>query len=882
MQHHTLDVEIGRLLSGPLLACGPEVPIREAARRMAEHRCSAIVVMGHGEPVGIWTEHDALASIAHRTHSADARLVNELIDEALPEAVVQPTGELANRPIRTVMSKPVRTLPARTPAREAAAYFLREGIRHGLVIDDDGHALGLVTQTDLVMSQGPECFLQLRTLGCAKPSKPQCIDATEPFAQALARMRDERLSAIVVRAADGGLGILTERDVVRALGEGARVESATAGTFASWPLRSLPHTRSLYSARQYLLDNRMRHVGVLDEAGELYGLLGLADILRDMEHEYVRELQAALRERDDALLASRANLRLADQVVESTLDGVMITDLQGTIERINPAFTRLTGYTEADALGRNARLLSSGRQGTAFYAALWESIETRGHWKGEIWNRRKDGTLYLEYLTISSIRDAQGHCTHYAAIFADITQRRENEARLSYLATHDALTGLPNRTLFTERIALALARSRRSGKRVAVMFVDLDRFKLINDTMGHGVGDEALAVIARRLRDSVRETDTVARLGGDEFTLLIEDIDDIRHVGRIAETLLVSVGAAIRTGERTLFVTPSIGISMFPDDAQDSGRLLMQADRAMYEAKGAGKNNFQFFAAPMTSSAMERIQLESELHRALDNNEFLLHYQPEFDVRSGHLSNVEALIRWQHPQRGLVPPDQFIPIAEESALIVPIGAWVLREACRQARAWLDAGFEFGRICVNLSARQCLHDGFLTQLANILGETGLPVNRLQLELVESMAMTSNHGGTEALLHELAARGISLAIDDFGTGYSSFRYLQSLPVDTLKVDRSFLAHVGEPMPLLSDAGNGSIVRAIVAMAKSLGVSVVAEGVETPDQFRFLREIGCERAQGFLLAHPAPAERVVRMIAAMTARAPDAAHASLRHPF
>ncbi|WP_322044399.1 EAL domain-containing protein [Paraburkholderia sp. J67] len=845
MQHHTLDVEIGRLLSGPLLACGPDVTIREAARLMAEHRYSAIVVVDAGRPIGIWTERDALALGTHATQAS-----------------------AATQPIATAMSRPVRALPAHTSAREAAALFAREGIRHCLAVDAAGEPLGLVTQTDLVMSQGPECFLRLRTLACAKPPRPHCIDAHTTFEEAMAQMRAHRLSAIVVRDPDGGLGILTERDVVRAVAQGAleRQDTQTSvevGRYASRPLRSLAHTRSLYSARQYLLEHRMRHVGVVDDAGELTGLLGLADILRDLEHEYVRELQDALRERDDALLASRASLRLADQVVESTLDGVMITDLAGTIERINPAFTRLTGYTEREAVGRNARLLSSGRQGAAFYASLWQSIETTGHWKGEIWNRRKDGTIFLEYLTISSIRDAHGRCTHYAAIFADITQRRETEERLSYLATHDALTGLANRTLFTERIALALARARRSGKRVAVMFLDLDRFKLINDTMGHGVGDEALTVIARRLRDSVRETDTVARLGGDEFTLLIEDIDDIRHVGRIAEMLLTTVAAPIRAAEQTLFVTPSIGISMFPDDGQSAKQLLMQADRAMYEAKDAGKNNFQFFAAPMTSCAMERIQLETELHHAIHANELLLHYQPEFDVKTGRFSNVEALVRWQHPQRGLVSPDQFIPIAEESALIVPIGAWVLREACRQARAWLDEGFEFGRICVNLSARQCLHDGFLPQLANILGETGLPANRLQLELVESMAMTSTNGGIEALLQELAARGISLAIDDFGTGYSSFRYLQKLPVDTLKVDRSFLAQIGD-----AASGNGSIVRAIVAMAKSLDVSVVAEGVETAQQWRLLREIGCDRAQGFLLARPGPAATMPRALPAFVA--------------
>ncbi|WP_042259569.1 EAL domain-containing protein [Paraburkholderia heleia] len=846
MQHHTLDLEIGQLLSGPPLACGPDVPIREAARMMSERRYSAIVITEMGRPVGIWTEHDALA----------------LGEDAAALAL----------PIRHAMSQPVHALPASTRLRDAALRFKREGIRHCLVVDQSGRSLGIVTQTDLVMNQGLECFLRLKTVGSVHAAMPLVVDARTSMHEAMQRMRARRLSALVVSYPEGDFGIVTERDVVRLAADG--VLDGTVGARASRPLRSLAHSQSLYAARQYLVEHRMRHVGVIGEDGSLAGLLDLSHILHDIEDGFVRELQMALRERDDALLASRANLRLADQVVESTLDGVMITDLDGTIERVNPAFTRLTGYTEHEALGRKASLLNSGRQGPAFYSALWRSLRQNGHWKGEIWNRRKDGALYLEYLTISSICDPSGRCTHYAAIFADITQRRETEERLSYLATHDALTGLPNRTLFTERLTLSLARARRSGKRVAVMFLDLDRFKLINDTMGHGVGDEALTVIATRLREAVRETDTVARLGGDEFTLLIEDIEDIRHVGQIAQGLLARVGAAMHIGEQLLFVTPSIGISMFPDDARDPRQLLMQADRAMYEAKDAGKNNFRFFAAPMTSSAMERIVLESELHHALEAGELVLHYQPEFDVASGALVNIEALVRWQHPRRGLVPPDQFIPIAEESSLIVPLGAWVLREACRQAREWLDEGFDFGRISVNLSARQCLHDGFLHQLTNVLSETGLPAARLQLELVESMAMMSGRGGIEALLQELAARGISLAIDDFGTGYSSFKYLQSLPVDTLKVDRSFLADMAGPGPGMSPrvkksaARDRSIVRAIVAMARSLGVTVVAEGVETPRQLEFLREIGCDRAQGFLLARPAPAESMPRALEACVA--------------
>ncbi len=532
----------------------------------------------------------------------------------------------------------------------------------------------------------------------------------------------------------------------------------------------------------------------------------------------------------------------------------MVTDLNGVIERVNPAFTQLTGYSQAEAIGRNPRLLSSGKQGPAFYQSLWRDLREHGSWQGEIWNRRKNGELYLEYLSISGIHNHDGNCTHYAAIFSDITQRRMDEERLNHLAMHDALTSLPNRTLFNERLKHAIAHAERAERRVAVMFVDLDRFKLINDTMGHGVGDHALKIIAQRLKEAIRETDTVARLGGDEFTVIIEDIEDIRHVAQIAQSLLNVVGHLIDTHAQTVVVTPSIGISIYPDDGTDPQQLLMQADLAMYEAKEEGTNSFRFFSTQMTAASMERMTLESELRNALAADEFRLHYQPVYDLRSGAIVCVEALLRWQHPSRGLLAPGAFITTAEDSALIVPIGAWVLREACRQARAWIDEGFTFGRVAINLSARQCRHERFLHDLTTILSDTGLPPSRLQLELVESMAMTG-HGVTELLLGELAQRGVSLAIDDFGTGYSSFTYLQTLPVDTLKVDRSFLSGID------ARQRDSTILRAIVAMARSLGLTVVAEGVENAEQVQFLREIGCDRGQGFMLARPAPAEQLRR---------------------
>ncbi|KWR75154.1 MAG: diguanylate cyclase [Burkholderiaceae bacterium] len=827
MPQHTLDLEIDHLISRSILECGPRTSVSEVVAMMAQRSCSSIVVVDQGQVVGIWTERDALA-------------LGEM-------------GDALSRPIADLMSYPVLALDCRTRLGDAALYFKSKGIRHCLVVDDSGRPLGMLSQTDLVMNQGAEYFLRLRPIHSVKVPPPVIVDPEEKLAAVMRVMRSGGLSAVVVRFPGDEYGILTERDVVRLAA--ANALGGIVSDHASRRLHSLAHSNSLYSARKFLSDNRLRHVGVLDAQGELTGLLSLSDILCGIEHEYVHELRTALHERDEALRRSNYHLRLADRVFESTLDGVMVTDLNGVIEQVNPAFTQLTGYTLDEVIGRTPRMLSSGRQGPSFYQEMWSQLRAQGHWKGEIWNRRKNGELYLEHLSVSSICNQAGECTHYAAIFSDITHRRIAEERLNHLAMHDPLTDLPNRTLFSERLKQAIIRARRASRRVAVLFLDLDRFKMINDTMGHGTGDDALRVIAMRLKHAVRESDTVARLGGDEFTIVVEEIEDIRHVAHIAQVLLDVVGQPIDAAGRSVFVTPSIGISIYPDDGTDQQQLLMQADRAMYEAKQEGKNTFRFFATQMTSSAMESMALECELRRALTRREFRLHYQPIYDLGSGRIVSVEALLRWQHPTRGLLSPGAFIDVAEESALIVPIGAWVLREACRQGAAWLRSGFEFGRMSVNVSARQIRHEHFLHDVSDVLSDAGMQPEHLQLELVESMAMTGN-GVTELVLGELARRGVGLAIDDFGTGYSSFTYLQTLPVNTVKVDRSFLTAV------IERERDGAILRAIVAMARALGLTVVAEGVENIAQLQFLREIGCDRAQGFLLARPGPAEALTAL--------------------
>ncbi|VWB15895.1 EAL domain-containing protein [Burkholderia lata] len=824
MYPSSYDVPIARLVAPQILSCAPATPVREVARRMFTERCSSIVVMEDEQVVGIWTEHDAL-SAGDNPHGLD-------------------------RPVSEVMSRPVLTLEANTPLGEAAMKFKQSGVRHFVVVRD-GAAIGVLTQTDVVVNQGPEFFLHLKPIESIRVHPPVVVPEQVTLHEVIARMRAQRLDAILVGYDDGEHGILTERDIVRLLADGGA--QGAVGAYASKPLQMLTAKQSLYAAQRFMTEHNMRHVGIQDEAGRLTGLLCFADVLQSIEHEYANELRSALRERDEALGLARFNLRMADRVFESALEGIMVTNRHAKIERVNQAFTRLTGYTEDEVIGRDPGLLSSGRQTPDFYKQLWHSLTTDGHWQGEIWNRRKTGELFLEYLTITSIRDNDGEISHYAAIFSDITQRRQAEERLGYLATHDVLTDLANRALFEERLAHAIVHAKRLGRKVAVMYLDLDRFKLVNDTLGHNAGDEVLKMVAARIVAKVRANDTVARMGGDEFALVLEEFDDVRDVGRVARKLLDEVGRAIDIGGREIFVTPSIGISIYPDDGTEAEHLILLADQAMYGAKSRGRNVFQFFESKMTSSAMEQLETLGELHRALEQNEFRLFYQPQYDLASGRIVGVEALLRWLHPRKGLVPPGDFIGLAERSALIVPIGRWVLREACRQARRWLDEGFEFGRVSVNVSARQCFTDHFLSDLTTILSETALPAECLQLELLESMAMNTREE-IGILLRELATRGISLAIDDFGTGYSSLVYLKDLPVDTLKIDRSFLADCG------SGSTDDAIVRAIVAMGRALGLDVVMEGVETEKQLAFLQEIGCHQVQGFLFARPQPAEQLV----------------------
>jgi diguanylate cyclase (GGDEF)-like protein/PAS domain S-box-containing protein len=543
--------------------------------------------------------------------------------------------------------------------------------------------------------------------------------------------------------------------------------------------------------------------------------------------------------------------RLANRVFDCASEGIVITDADARIEAVNPAFTRITGYEADEARGKLSRMMTG--QGAQLNHDMLTQLARDGHWQGEMRDRHKNGEWYPAWLSISVVRDDDERITHYVGVFTDNTSRKEAEMRLHFLASHDSLTGMVNRSAFMDRFAAEIQRARSDGRQLALLFIDLDRFKHVNDTLGHQAGDRLLVAAAERLRRQLKNNDIAARLGGDEFTVLIED-SAASNVGLLAEQLIHSIAQPFTFGDQEMFVTASVGIARYPADGVDAANLLKNADVAMYRAKERGRNNYQFFTSDMNAQSFERMLLENSLRRALERGEFELHYQPQFATSNGKVASVEALIRWRHPELGLVLPDTFITLAEQNGLIVPIGAWVLHEACRQGKEWLDAGWDFGHVAVNLSARQFSSDELLDSIREALEESDLPGALLELEITESTIM---HNPNEAtmLLDRIRGMGVALSIDDFGTGYSSLSSLKQYPLDSLKIDRSFVKGIPQ------DADDVAITEAIIAVAHKMRLKVVAEGVETIEQADFLRTAGCDVAQGYLLARPVMASEVVR---------------------
>ncbi|GJL73427.1 MAG: hypothetical protein NMNS01_26260 [Nitrosomonas sp.] len=594
-----------------------------------------------------------------------------------------------------------------------------------------------------------------------------------------------------------------------------------------------------------------------------------AQLIGHLEKEKARvdrindQLEMRVMERTTALSESNADLqkeiaerkrteeslRQAAAVFENTAEGAMVTDNKYRILAVNKAFTEITGYEQNAVVGKTPQVLRSGKHDEPFYAAISASIMKTGRWRGEIWKRRKNGEIFPVWLNISIVVDNCGQVTHYVSVFSDITPIKKSQAQLERLAHHDALTGLPNRLLFHARLEHALERARRGAGLVAILCFDLDHFKDVNDSLGHPAGDRLLQVVTERLLDTVRKEDTVARFGGDEFTVLLEELQDPKGAGIVAEKALNVLAEPFDLDGHEAYVSGSVGISLFPDDGQDVTTLLKNADSALYRAKEHGGSSYHFYTKDLTAAAFKRLALESSLRRAVERGEFTLYYQPQIALNDGHVVGAEVLLRWQHPELGLVLPTEFIPMAESTGLIVKLGEWVMNAACTQAKAWQKEGLPPLRIAINVSSVQVTRGEILTTVDRVLHETGLDPQYMELEITEGLIMQQTHQ-TIAILDDLKAMGVMLAIDDFGTGYSSLSYLKRLPLHRLKIDRSFVCEIPD------DAEDMAITRAVIALGNSLQLVVVAEGVENETQREFLRSNGCDEAQGYLYSAPIPA--------------------------
>lgn len=564
-------------------------------------------------------------------------------------------------------------------------------------------------------------------------------------------------------------------------------------------------------------------------------------------------------EAEDVTAARRAEeqLRITARVFDQAGEAIIITDPQGIIQTVNTAFSKITGYPAEEVIGQSTTLLKSGQQSAEFYQNMWQALHNHGFWQGEIWNKKKNGEIFPEWLTINRVDDDAGRIEHYVAVFSDITQIKDSQRKAEYLSTHDPLTTLPNRALFQDRLRHALAQARRNQSRLSLLFIDLDNFKTINDTLGHDIGDELLKEVAMRLRSVVRDVDTVARLGGDEFTALLTDCDAAK-ADQIAHRIVDDLSASFELHGRSLFVSASIGVAFYPEDGKDSSSLIRAADAAMYRAKEQGRNRVEFFKADLQVRLLKRAALEGALREALRSNRLRLVYQPKFAIGQGRrLVGAEALLRWQDPELGNVPPSEFIPVAEASGLILEVGRAVEDLLLKQISIWLNLGLQVPRIAFNVSARSIREANFAEELIAKIGAKDIPTDLLQIEITES-ALLENSQHVTANLASLDAAGLHIAIDDFGTGYSSLSYLKRMPIDELKIDKSFVDGLGQ------DSEDEAITHAILGLAKALQLATVAEGVETERQLNWLENFGCTIAQGYLLARPLEQETFEDMLA------------------
>lgn len=548
---------------------------------------------------------------------------------------------------------------------------------------------------------------------------------------------------------------------------------------------------------------------------------------------------------DQQLIDIHTFAGIAKNIFKYSNESIIITDAQNRILFVNPAFEIVTGYSAEEVIGKNPRILQSGMQDEQFYKKMWNDIKQHGVWKGKIWNKRKDGELYLEWLTISVVKDQKGNVTNYVAIFSDITEHKRNVEQLTRLALYDTLTNVPNRYLLEKELESIIRMSKKHNQSFALLFLDLDRFKNINDTLGHRVGDMLLKETAQRLKRMLRKQDTIARFGGDEFVIILPNLKHIREAAYMAEKIVESLKRPFCFNHQEIYISTSIGISVYPYDGTDKETLIRMADRAMYQTKKNGRNQYALYHAGMYGNDKQLFQLETALRKALERGEFELYYQPQLDIKTKQIRAVEALIRWNHPEKGFIFPGMFIPLAEESGLITPISDWIMMQACEHLKQ-LQLRFPYVKMSINISPIYFQEIDFLKKLQKTIESVNVNPRLIELELTESAVMPHAEQSVERLT-KLKMMGMSIAIDDFGTGFSSLSYLHRFPIDILKIDRSFTKQLSRYQQ------DSAIVKAIIMMAHSLQIRVVAEGVETKKQYQILEKQSCDFVQGYYVSKP-----------------------------
>ncbi|MBK5937124.1 EAL domain-containing protein [Halorhodospira halophila] len=830
------ETPVTRLMHAGILHCSPETPLNEAANRMAAGGKSAIVVLDDEDrAIGIWTEHDALT-----------------VDFSDPCA--------CQVPIREAMSSPVETVPSQTSIGEAASAFREGRRRHALVVDTRERPIGIISRTDVVLNLGLAPYLRLREVRSVMRTEPLVLPDTLPLADAAARMRESAWEAAVVAAPGDELGIITERDLVRCVAD--YPGSTVIGALASRPLLQIEADALLIRARSLFFHNQVRHLAVTDEQGSVAGLLGLNDLLVGTEQLHLKDLQSAIEQRDEAISESRINARLAQRLIESSREAVMITSAEGYIEYINDAFVDLTGYSNRDVIGRTPSLLASGRHAQSFFSDMWQSIHEQGAWEGDIWNRRKTGELYLASLNISAVRNDRGQTVNYVGQLHDVTEIRDQQERLRRQAYYDPLTRLPNRRLIEERLPTIVTRASREGGHIGIVIIDLDGFKQVNDSLNHDSGDRILQELAGRMNETLGEADELGRLAGDEFIAIIAPGGDHDGVVRRARRLMSAVNAPLGQAGQHFRIGCSVGIAIYPDDGEEANALIQHASTALRRAKHEGRNTLRLYRAEMHEAIHQRLALESDLRGALENDAGLeVWYQPLFTSAHHRLAHLEALVRWRHPQQGLIALGTFVPLAEQAGLMRSLGDWVLDAVCRQLATWREQGLSPPPVAVNLSAQQLWVDDLVSRVRDRLDHHQLPSQCLSFELTESAFLAPDQNPT-GVLRGLREIPCEVAIDDFGTGYSSLSYLHELPANTLKIDRAFIRGLAE------NRNSRAIVAAITSLARELGMKVVAEGVETAEQLAALEGFPVDLVQGFLLGRPTPAEDVEQAFLTATA--------------